>query len=140
MTPSLGTRRKCRSFLVTSDFPKATAVAAIHRSLAPINRPLVRRYRYNCPYSQHTSARGVEGLGLAARGQVVGLILETTFLIDLERELHRGEQGPAQAFLEEHASEPLFITHSILGELAAGVSVDGRKGWEAFVAPFRTLP
>ncbi len=71
---------------------------------------------------------------------VGGLILETTFLIDLERELHRSEQGPAQAFLEEHASEPLFITHTIVGELAAGVAVGGRKRWEAFVAPFRTLP
>ena len=71
---------------------------------------------------------------------VDGLILETTFLIDLERELHRSEQGPAQAFLEEHASEPLFITHTIVGELAAGVAVDGRRRWEAFVAPFRTLP
>lgn len=35
-----------------------------------------------------------------------GLILETTFLIDLERELRREEQGPVQTFLTEHMPRP----------------------------------
>lgn len=69
-----------------------------------------------------------------------GLILETTFLIDLERELHRGEPGPVQMFLEEHARAPLLITFTIAGELAAGMSVDRRQPWETLVAPFRVLP
>ena len=69
-----------------------------------------------------------------------GLILETTFLIDLERELHRGEPGPAQAFLAEHDKAPLLITFTTAGELAAGMPVDRRKPWEALVAPFRVLP
>jgi len=69
-----------------------------------------------------------------------GLILETTFLVDLEREVARGAGGPAQAFLESRAETPLFITFTIAGELAAGMPQDGRARWEAFVAPFDILP
>lgn len=69
-----------------------------------------------------------------------GLILETTFLIDLERELARGAPGPAQEFLDTHPGEPLYITFTIAGELAAGVSLDGRGRWEEFIRPFETLP
>lgn len=68
-----------------------------------------------------------------------GLILETTFLIDLERELQRGESGAAQAFLAEHPEEPLYIASTTAGELAAGMPVDGRARWEAFIAPFEVL-
>lgn len=68
-----------------------------------------------------------------------GLILETTFLVDLDREISRGADGPAQEFLERHAEERLFITPTIAGELAAGPRVDDRERWEAFVAPFRVL-
>jgi len=38
------------------------------------------------------------------------LRLETTFLIDLERELARASSGRAQEFLEAHLSDCLFIT------------------------------
>lgn len=69
-----------------------------------------------------------------------GLILETTFLIDLERELHSGESGPAQVFLEQHAPSPLFITFTVAGELAAGMALDRRHRWEILIAPFRVLP
>lgn len=69
-----------------------------------------------------------------------GLILETTFLADLERELARGAAGPAQEFLEARASEPLFITFTIAGELAASLPLGGRRRWEAFIAPFDVLP
>lgn len=68
------------------------------------------------------------------------MILETTFLIDLERELTRRRPGPAQRYLERHAAEPLFITFTIAGELASGVSRDGRARWEQSLAPFVTLP
>ncbi|MBI2071534.1 MAG: type II toxin-antitoxin system VapC family toxin [Gemmatimonadetes bacterium] len=69
-----------------------------------------------------------------------GLILETSFLIDLERELAWGAPGPAQAFLGAHAAEPLHITFTVAGELAAGIPLDGRPRWEQFIAPFETLP
>ena len=68
------------------------------------------------------------------------LILETTFLIDLERELAHGVEGPAQAFLTSHPTSQLHITFTVAGELAAGVSLDRRAKWEQFVAPFRVLP
>lgn len=68
------------------------------------------------------------------------LILETTFLIDLERELARGETGPAQAFLEAHADDLLYLTFTVAGELAAGTSLRDRTAWEDFLAPFPILP
>lgn len=68
------------------------------------------------------------------------LILETTFLIDLEREHHRGRPGRAVAFLEEHEEARLYLTFTIAGELAAGVSLAERRVWETFVGPFYLLP
>ena len=67
------------------------------------------------------------------------LILETTFLIDLERENNRGTPGPAMAFLELHEDARLYITFTIAGELAAGASLADRARWEAFLAPFHIL-
>lgn len=67
-----------------------------------------------------------------------GLILETSFLIDLERELVRGVEGPAQAFLAARSAIPLSITFTVAGELAVGF--DRRAKWESFVRPFTTLP
>jgi predicted nucleic acid-binding protein len=69
-----------------------------------------------------------------------GLILETTFLIALERELARAAPGPAREFLAAHAAEPLYLTFTIAGELAAGMPLDARARWEQFIAPFHTLP
>ena len=68
------------------------------------------------------------------------LVLETTFLIDLERELARGEDGPALRFLESHPRHRLFITPTIAGELAAGTSLADRMRWQRFLQPFHTLP
>ncbi len=69
-----------------------------------------------------------------------GLILETTFLIDLERELAQGSEGPAHSFLTEHAFEPLYTTATVAGELAAGLPPDGQSRWETFLSPFDVLP
>jgi tRNA(fMet)-specific endonuclease VapC len=68
------------------------------------------------------------------------LILETTFLIDLERELARKLEGPAQKYLQAHASHRLYITFTTAGELASGVSLGDRTKWEQFVALFQILP
>lgn len=67
------------------------------------------------------------------------MILETTFLVDLEHELARGEGGPAQEFLAAHADDPLSITFTVAGELAAGMPREGRERWLHFIAPFETL-
>jgi predicted nucleic acid-binding protein len=71
---------------------------------------------------------------------VEALILETTFLVDLERELARGSSGPAQEFLAARKQTPLHITYTVAGELAAGASLSDRERWRRFVAPFRILP
>jgi predicted nucleic acid-binding protein len=68
------------------------------------------------------------------------LILETTFLVDFERENNRGTPGPALAFLEAHEEARLYITFTVAGELAAGVSLADRARWEEFLAPFHVLP
>lgn len=69
-----------------------------------------------------------------------GLILETTFLIDLQREVGRKRVGPAEKFLEDHSNFLLYITFTIAGELAAGISMRDRSKWEDFLKPFYVLP
>ena len=66
------------------------------------------------------------------------LILETSFLIDLERE-HRGLAGRAIAFLESLEDARLYLTFTIVGEMAAGLSLSERQIWERFLGPFFVL-
>ncbi len=68
------------------------------------------------------------------------LILESTFLIDLERAHYRGVPGPAVAFLEANQDARLYLPFVVAGELAAGISMRDRARWEAFLAPFYVLP
>ena len=68
------------------------------------------------------------------------LILESTFLIDLERAHHRGVSGPAVAFLEENQDARLYLPFVVAGEMASGISMRDRVRWEAFLAPFYVLP
>jgi tRNA(fMet)-specific endonuclease VapC len=67
------------------------------------------------------------------------LILETSFLVDFERENNRGVPGPALAFLEAHEDDRLFITFTVAAELASGLSLADRPRWQEFVAPFHVL-
>ncbi len=67
------------------------------------------------------------------------LIVETSFLIDLEREHNRGTPGPAVAFLESNGDARLYLSFIVAGELAAGTSLADRKRWETFLAPFYVL-
>jgi predicted nucleic acid-binding protein len=48
------------------------------------------------------------------------MIVDTTFMIDLEREVARGKSGPALRFLEQHEAEILRISVVTFGELAEG--------------------
>ena len=66
------------------------------------------------------------------------MILDSTFLVDFERESARRKAGPATGFLETHTDEELCITFTIAGELAAGESMGrDRAKWESFIRPFR---
>ncbi len=71
---------------------------------------------------------------------VDALILETSFLVDLERELIAGGPGSAQLFLESHQAQKLHITFTIAGELAAGPRMNERAAWNELVSPFEVLP
>jgi len=68
-----------------------------------------------------------------------GLILETTFLVDLEREALTGDPGPAHQFLEHHADRELCIALCSAGELACGPRLQDRGAWETMVRRFRIL-
>ena len=70
---------------------------------------------------------------------VDSLILETSFLVDLERELIGAEPGPAHRFLEAHPTHQLHITFTIAGELAAGPRLSDREAWDELVSPFDVL-
>lgn len=68
------------------------------------------------------------------------MILDSTFLVDFEREARKSSAGSATRFLEHHADEPLMITFTIAGELAAGDSLGRhRSRWEEFIRPFNLL-
>lgn len=68
------------------------------------------------------------------------MIVDSTFLVDFEREIRCKEHGPAGRFLQSNGDEVLCITFTIAGELAAGESLGGdREKWESFLSPFRFL-
>ena len=67
------------------------------------------------------------------------LILETAFLVDLEREAQRDEPGRAHRFLEENSDRELCITLTTAGELACGPRLDERRSWDSLVRRFRVL-
>lgn len=69
-----------------------------------------------------------------------GLILETSFLVDLERERRTGRHGPATRFLERSADETFFVTPQIAGEIASGTASENRRAWEASMVSFQVLP
>ena len=70
---------------------------------------------------------------------MAGIILETTLLIDLEREASRAVDGPVHAFLREHEQDSLYLTFTTAGELAAGTSMNRRTNWEEYLRSFRVL-
>lgn len=67
------------------------------------------------------------------------MILETTFLVDLEREARRGEGGPAFAFLEGVPETRLAITLISAGEMASGLRSGDRDAWEHLFQRFDVL-
>jgi tRNA(fMet)-specific endonuclease VapC len=68
------------------------------------------------------------------------LILETTFLVDLEREVGRGRRGPAQRFLEARPETRLCVTLTTAGEMASGMGPNDRARWDDLLRGFRVLP
>jgi predicted nucleic acid-binding protein len=68
------------------------------------------------------------------------MILDTTFLVDFERERRGKKPGAAHQFLQQHLETRFAITFTVAGELAAGRSLGSdRAAWEMFLRPFRFL-
>lgn len=75
---------------------------------------------------------------------MTGVLLDTTFVIDLERERRRpavtkGGAGPAQAFLQRHGTTPLYLPFTAVGELAAGESLADKDLWKTLLGYFRVI-
>jgi len=68
------------------------------------------------------------------------MILDSTFLVDFEREKKKQRPGPAYAFLQAHQNLHFCITFTVAGELAAGKSLGAeRSRWVRFIQSFRIL-
>ncbi len=67
------------------------------------------------------------------------MILDSNFLIHLERERRRQEQGSASQFLLSNAGSALAITPTIAGEIACGNSMSDRKSWQKYIGFFTCL-
>lgn len=72
-------------------------------------------------------------------GDMTGFLLDTTFVIDLERERRRHLAGPAGAFLERHGTTPLYLCFTVAGELAAGESLAEKDLWKSLLGYFRVV-
>jgi predicted nucleic acid-binding protein len=68
-----------------------------------------------------------------------GLILETTVLVDLDREAAQGEDGPAGGFLDTVPDARLCITFITAGELACGPKLEDRTRWAHLLGRFEIL-
>lgn len=67
------------------------------------------------------------------------LLFDTCFLIDLERELHRGP-GKSQAFLNQHAADQPVISWTVAGEFAEGFGDIHHPACAALLSRFDILP
>jgi predicted nucleic acid-binding protein len=67
------------------------------------------------------------------------LILETSFLIDLERETRKSEAGRATTFLRQHPQDALALTLVTAGEIAGGTDPSDRNRWLELLRRFQVL-
>lgn len=67
------------------------------------------------------------------------MILDTTVLVDLQRELRRNEPGDATKLLESFAEEQVSIAFVTWMEFAEGYEDRRREDCERFLAPFPVL-
>lgn len=67
------------------------------------------------------------------------MILDTTVLIDLQREIRREEPGAASRLLEQSGDAPAFIPFVTWMEFAEGFGDGQREACERFLAGFQVL-
>ena len=68
------------------------------------------------------------------------LILDTNFVIAIEREAKRHIRGAATAFLSTHAKDVFYITFTVAGELACGQSASPLANWKRLCTQYAILP
>jgi tRNA(fMet)-specific endonuclease VapC len=66
------------------------------------------------------------------------MILDTCFLIDLQREFRRGRPGPASRFLRKHADIQFCISVISVAEFLEGFAVPSEG--EALLRPYSRIP
>jgi predicted nucleic acid-binding protein len=67
------------------------------------------------------------------------VILDTTVLVDLQRELRRGATGPAISLLERSDPEPARIAFVTWMEFAEGYADERREDCDSFLSAFEVL-
>jgi tRNA(fMet)-specific endonuclease VapC len=67
------------------------------------------------------------------------MILDTTALVDLQRELRRQEPGAASRLLQASGDAPVFTTFVTWVEFAEGFGDDDRPACERFLSGFQVL-
>ncbi|HEX7260913.1 MAG TPA: type II toxin-antitoxin system VapC family toxin [Luteolibacter sp.] len=70
----------------------------------------------------------------------MGLIVDTNFVIGMEREAKKPGSGRTRVFLEKHAEESFFMPFVVAGELACGQSAADKRMWKRLCKPFALLP
>ncbi|HMO17966.1 MAG TPA: type II toxin-antitoxin system VapC family toxin [Oligoflexia bacterium] len=69
------------------------------------------------------------------------IILDTTFLIDLEREINKSSnKRPASDFLEKNLNATYQITIVTVGEFAEGLHDSDYDKFREYLMPFQILP
>ena len=68
------------------------------------------------------------------------MLLDTTYLIDLQRELLRRTPGGAFQFLSDHPDLLLRISVVTYGELAEGFTRETRADFRELVRPYEVIP
>ena len=67
------------------------------------------------------------------------MIVDTTFLTDLEREIARRQPGPAMEFLARNHAQTMRISVVSFGELAEGCEDPSAPELEELLAPYGTV-
>ena len=70
----------------------------------------------------------------------MGLILDTNFIIEAEREARRGITKTIDLFFATRAEEAFYINFTIAGELACGQTAGLKNDWERLCRPYPILP
>jgi predicted nucleic acid-binding protein len=71
---------------------------------------------------------------------VTAVIVDTTFLIDLHRDMVRRQPGPATAILPSISDQAISISVISMGEFLEGVSVDNFPYGVSFIERFELIP